>query len=249
MLASIALLAMPPRMEKISLTIDGVERTAWAILPETPSAHPPLVIGFHGHGGTAFHFAQQMRFSQSWKDAIVIYPQGLPAKTPVDPEGKENGWLYPTADGKDRELDFVDALLSYANQKWGTLARSTFAVGHSNGGAMTYALWRWRPQDFAGFCVMAGPPQVAEGIAVPKPAFLIAGQDDPLVLFNRQMVEANSILSLIGLKSRTIDSKIGIEKVTSPSGIPFWIDKYAGGHKPPADAGSLVMSFFKSIRQ
>ena len=58
--------------------IDGVARTALVYAPSAPSSNgAPLVLVFHGHGGTAGHAAWSFGLQKLWPEALVVYPQGL----------------------------------------------------------------------------------------------------------------------------------------------------------------------------
>jgi polyhydroxybutyrate depolymerase len=93
-------------------TIDGVEREALVYLPSTSSkAKPPVIFGFHGHGGNMHFSARGMAFQNSWPEAIVVYPQGLPTPGIVlDREGKLPGWQNQAGQQQDRDLKFVDTV-------------------------------------------------------------------------------------------------------------------------------------------
>src|SRR6267378_3926340 len=78
----------------MQFTVDGVEREALVFVP-TPILRAvkfPLVFAFHGHGGDMKATAQRMGIQDLWQQAIVVYPQGKPRKSPVDPTGHTAGW-------------------------------------------------------------------------------------------------------------------------------------------------------------
>src|SRR5258705_274764 len=87
--ASVAAAAAPATL---SWTIDGVQRIALVYPPAEASARPPVIFGFHGHGGTMQSAALAMRFQSVWPRAVVVYMQGLPIASHVDPAGTRNGW-------------------------------------------------------------------------------------------------------------------------------------------------------------
>src|SRR5262245_40801632 len=67
-----------PGLTRETWTVDGVERTALVATPRTSAPHQPLVLVFHGHGGTSANAARTFRIHELWPEAVVIYPQGLP---------------------------------------------------------------------------------------------------------------------------------------------------------------------------
>src|SRR4051794_21576470 len=48
--------ALSPGTHRITLTVDGMKRTATVAVPEDSSQPAPLVFAFHGHGGSGENF-------------------------------------------------------------------------------------------------------------------------------------------------------------------------------------------------
>src|SRR5260370_1318733 len=93
-----------------------------------------------------------MAFENSWPEAIVVYPQGLP--TPgiiMDPKGERPGWQREPEQEHDRDLKFVDAILATLRKKYSVDPYRIYATGFSNGGLFTYLLLSQRPNVFAAF--------------------------------------------------------------------------------------------------
>ena len=105
--------AAPPaeRLEKMTWQVDGETREALVYIPRDASTKPPIVFAFHGHGGNSQSAARGFAFHTHWPEAICVYPQGLPTKTAVDPQGKLPGWQKLAGDDADRDLHFFDAML------------------------------------------------------------------------------------------------------------------------------------------
>ena len=82
-------------------TIDGVQRDALVVRPRAAAVEHPLVIAFHGHGGTMQSTSLKMHIEALWPEAIVVYPRGLNTPTPHDPEGTNSGWQVDTGEGGD----------------------------------------------------------------------------------------------------------------------------------------------------
>jgi polyhydroxybutyrate depolymerase len=74
-------------------TIDGVKREALVFVPKpaTNEIRHPVVFAWHGHGGNMQGTSQLMHIQAVWPEAIVVYAQGLPTKSPVDPNGNKPG--------------------------------------------------------------------------------------------------------------------------------------------------------------
>src|SRR6185295_12733572 len=125
-------------------TVDGVTREAMVYAPSSPRAktnEAPLLLAFHGHGGTMRNAARAFNYQSIWPEAIVVYPQGL--ATPgrlTDPEGKKAGWQFAIGEQDDRDLKFFDAMLETIEKDYRVDKRRIYVTGHSNGGGFTYLL-------------------------------------------------------------------------------------------------------------
>ena len=134
-------------------TVDGVEREALVYLPSTASkSKPPVILAFHGHGGNMHFAASGMAFQNSWPEAIVGYPQGLPTPGIVmDFEGKKPGWQDQPGQQGNRDLKFVDAILKTLLEKYSIDESRIYTTGFSNGGLFNYLLLSQRTNVFAAF--------------------------------------------------------------------------------------------------
>jgi len=80
------------------------------------SVHPPLLVFFHGHGGNARAAAQRIHFRDEWPEAIVVYPQGLPTASPIDPGGRLPGWQRQAGENADRDLRLQKVALDFSDE-------------------------------------------------------------------------------------------------------------------------------------
>lgn len=174
--------------QKMEWTIDGTAREALVYAPSKEgSGAPPLVFGFHGHGGSSQNAARSFRIHELWPEAVVVYPQGLP--TPgrlTDPDGKKAGWQSAAGELDDRDFKLFDAMLKSVAEKFKTDSKRVYCTGHSNGGAFTYLLWANRPDAFAAIGPSAAPAPRSLDKAKPCPVIHVAGEKDPLVKFEWQ---------------------------------------------------------------
>ena len=142
--------------EALEVEVEGRSREAIVYKPDKVGTQAPLVLVFHGHGGTAQRAARSLHVHEAWPEACTVYLQGIP--TPgrlTDPEGKRNGWQHAAGEHEDRDLKFVDLLLQKLKERYPIDDRKVFAMGHSNGGGFTYHLWRERADRFAGIAPSA----------------------------------------------------------------------------------------------
>ncbi len=238
------------RLIRQTWTIDGVERTALVAAPSglVPAGGSPLVLIFHGHGGTAAHSSRTFAVHTHWPEAVVIYGQGLPTPGRIsDPTGQKPGWQHAVGDQGDRDLKYVDAMLTWARSRFTIDAKRVYAGGHSNGGTMTYVLWVGRGDVFAAVAPSASVfRRDLMPTAKPKPALIIVGDKDALVPVPAQRL---SLASTLGLNqaSRTGEPWSGPYAKLHRSAIGADVVAYVhpGDHTMPPDAGAMMARFFK----
>ena len=229
-------------------TIDGVKRQAivFAPKPGTTGVSHPLVFAFHGHGGSMQAAAQGMHFQSLWPEAIVVYPQGLPTVTKIDPQGLHPGWQNEPGDEGDRDLKFFDAMLATLRQQYSVDEKRIYSTGFSNGGGFTYLLWCVRANVLAALGECAGRLFPADHPSQPRPVLAIAGQadtTDPFAL-QQQSIETD----------RQVDSATGPGQACgqyctfypSPTHTPVKTLIHPGGHVYPPWASAAIVEFFKA---
>jgi polyhydroxybutyrate depolymerase len=242
--------AQPQPLARETWIVDGVERTALVAAPPARaggSERPPLVLVFHGHGGTSENAARTFRIHADWPEALVVYPQGLP--TPgrlTDPRGTRPGWQSGVGEQDDRDLLFVDAILKWARTRYAIDERRLYAAGHSNGGSMVYVLWAARGEFFTAFAPSSSVFQRRLlSSARPKPAFIVAGEKDRLVPF---AIQKPSLVATLALnQADSTGAPWSGRAVLHRSAIGADVVAYVhpGDHQMPADAGALMVKFFK----
>src|SRR6185436_19049015 len=186
--------------QKMDWTIDGVSREALVFAPAKEGAGaPPLVFGFHGHGGSMQQASRSFPIHELWPEAVVVYPQGLPTPGKLtDPEGKRSGWQFAAGESGDRDFKLVDAILATLKEKYKVDEKRVYCTGHSNGGAFTYLLWVSRPDVFAAVAPSAAPAPRNAKDAKPCPVFHVAGEKDQLVKFDWQQKSWTAVRAVNG---------------------------------------------------
>lgn len=212
-------------------SVKGAKRTALVVLPaKTKGA--PIVFGFHGHGGNGAYCARRWNLQKLWPEAIFVYPNGLPTKTPRDPEGGKPGWmmvgglLVP-----NRDLAFFEAMLETAKKEWKVDEKQLYCTGHSNGGGFTYYLWGQKPELFAALGVIAGAGERLIRSAKPCPLMHIGAKNDPIVKWNQQQAAIDAAKKINGDKA------------------PVEVVLHEGGHEYPNIAPDKIVQFFKKHRR
>lgn len=234
----------------VKWTVDGTAREGLIIAPaKAKETASPLVLVFHGHGGTAKHAARTIDIPKHWPEAIVIYPQGLPTPSPlVDPEGKKNGWQTKPGDQKDRDLKLVDEMIKQAKADYKVDTKRIYTCGHSNGGAFTYLLWGQRPDVFAAYAPVAAVANVKVfGITKPAPLFHSGGENDPLVKFTWQTAGLTAAKKVNGCEAdgKPWDKHKDCTVYASKTDTPVVTHLTKGDHSFPKEGAELIAAFFK----
>ena len=231
----------------IKWTVDGVEREALVYLPSTSSkSKPPVVFAFHGHGGNMYFAARGMAFQNSWPEAIVVYPQGLPTPGIVmDLEGKKPGWQREAGQKNDRDLKFVDAILKTLREKYSIDENRVYATGFSNGGLFTYLLLSQRANVFAAFAPGGAVllPQVS--LSHPRPVFQYGGNGDRLAKFEKQEATIEQLRKFNGCggAGESCGENCTIYDSTKRAPVATFINPL--GHLYPTQVTPLIVRFFQ----
>lgn len=161
-----------------TMTFDGADRRYLVHVPASydGSRALPVIVLFHGLGRSPEYMLRMTRMDQlaDEEDAVVVAPQAL---------GKVPAWKFREVDGRDgADLAFVDALLDDVRSTTCTDEARTYAVGFSNGGALTMALACRDDRRFAAYASVAGPYRTSECDRAPaRPLIVFHGMKDKVV--------------------------------------------------------------------
>jgi polyhydroxybutyrate depolymerase len=207
-----------------------------------------VILAFHGHGGSMRTAATRMHFQTAWPEAVVVYAQGLPIKTDIDPQGREPGWDSTETSplGADnRDLPFVDALLTRLHADYHVDDARIYAAGFSNGAFFSLMIWAARGQTFAAFGIVAGgirdwmPP-------IGRPVIYIGGEKDPLVKPDVQHDTIEKIRKFDGATANGEACGAGCTLYRSTATTPVRVVTHPGGHLFPPFATDAIVTFFKN---
>jgi len=237
-----ALLPSQLDLDRVEFDVQGTTRTAMVHRPKSIKG-APVVFVFHGHGGNGRQVSRSYRMHAHWPGALIIYPNGLPTKTPNDPEGKRPGWEITRDPYDNKDLKFFDVMMDWA-KKQGAKAERVYVTGHSNGGFFSYILWENRASKLAAVAPSAAVFGPQREISTSLPFFAVVGDDDPLVDTNRQLAGIERAKALNSSKTSKTKGKLTIWEGKNPAVVYH----HKQGHRFPADAGQMIADFFKSVR-
>jgi len=228
---------LPIRRE---FTVDGQSRSALVFAPRTSRERPtPLVLMFHGSGGTSEKSARMVGLHREWPQAIVVYPQGRTRDQ--GPMSGKTGWRLR----EDGDLAFVDHLLTTLKAELNVDADRIHAAGHSNGGFFCYLLWQQRGDVFASYSPVACfSRQTREGFS-PAPVFHVAGRKDPLVQLQEQMETVRWVQEVNRCSEGVRTRDPGCRLFRSEIQKPLLVMIHPGGHEFPESAVPVMVRFFR----
>jgi polyhydroxybutyrate depolymerase len=234
-----------------SIKVGIVTRKAFVYVGKSATTKPsPLVLAFHGMGGTGDGMAAQTKLHLAWPEATVAYCQA--ANTPNNPFPTTiPSWQPAPGAYGDYDLKFVDALVKTLRLSLRVDSLRIYATGHSNGAIFCYLLFATRPYTFAAFAPVAGMLS-ANGSAVnqaqtPRPFLVTHGTRDSVIPYRYGVAAAEAI--------RRVNQCDAITKpwtttgyVVYPSqktGVPVVWYAHKGGHEWPSTSSQNVAKFFQ----
>lgn len=223
----------------------GATRRALLFLPDVPipSGGAPLVFVFHGRSGTMDGAARRMPMHEHWREAIVVYPQGMW----VDGGRRDGfGWVMPTADDEGRDVAFFDRLLTEIAKRYSVDQQRIYVMGHSNGGGFTHALWAVRGELLAAVAPSASGAGNLRTLAErqpPKPAFFVAGEADELIsLASVQRCIERALATNGCRKGKRVGSYHTLYRGAEGADVETYI--HPDGHKFNRESLPLIARFF-----
>jgi len=198
------------------LVVGGVSRTYVLHVPPSPGRSMPLVLSFHGHGGTGDEQSHLTGFDAlADRDGfIVAYPDGI-----------DRGWNdgRPETAKNGDDLAFASALIDALQQRYNVDPKRIYATGFSNGAIFSNYLACNESERIAAIAPVSGTMPVADAPRCkPKraiPVLEIDGTADPIVPYN------GGEITLAGLKRGQV--------LSAPATAAFWA-KNAGCSPDPA---------------
>jgi polyhydroxybutyrate depolymerase len=225
--------------------IDGVKRTA-VIHQGTKKDKKPVVFVFHGHGGNVRNAQQKLNFHDNWKEALVVYMQGIPGVVGIlDKNGDKNGWQKNPAEMNDRDVKFFDEVLKQISRDYKIDNKQIYAVGHSNGARFVNVLWAMRGEKFAAFCSVSAQGGEMIKDALPKSIWMSMGEKDPLVSASWQKLTIPIIQKILKTDADKGETKGDLTTYKGTNNTEFVVEIRNGGHEFPTESIPNIVDFFK----
>jgi polyhydroxybutyrate depolymerase len=177
---------------RLHVLVEGVERFYEVHVPRCwdGSSSLPLVIVFHGGGGTAEHMMRMTSWNEK-ADAcgfFAIYPEGMPLDPSQPSHFSTNPQFWNDGTGREHvgrrninDIGFVGACLDDVASRFPVDTRQVFGTGFSNGAFMVSRIGMELSHRFAAIAPVAGiylhkASRPGRSVSV----LCITGTDDPL---------------------------------------------------------------------
>ena len=181
-----------------SIVHDGVNREYVLYIPDSydGTSSVPLMLNFHGFGGSASDYMQEadMRSLAEVDTFILVYPQGSCL------EGSSHWNPCPTGEDNKSTADdvgFVESMISEISSNYSLDMERIYAVGYSNGGMMAYGLANYKSDLIAAVASVSGTMLDCIGpTSHPMPVVHLHGTSDDVVSYNGS-TDWNSVQSTL----------------------------------------------------
>lgn len=175
----------PAVLAEATIQVDARQRTFTYYVPATPAPRPPVILAFHGSGGSGARLRGFMggtleRLAEQ-RGFIAVYPEGF--------EGNWNGCRAPAPSSANRlgidDVGFVRALVAWLTRELGVDPARVYAVGFSGGGHMAYRLALEIPEVIPAIAAIAASLPVEDELDCqpsgrPVSVMIVNGTADPV---------------------------------------------------------------------
>lgn len=228
--------------------VNGTQREALVFMPEIKTANAPVVFVFHGHGGNGQFASRNIDFQNYFKEAIVVFMQGIPGRTSkgIDPKGKLNGWQFYPGDLQNRDVDFFDTVLSDLKENFDIDDQKIYAVGHSNGAKFVNVLWVERGHQLASICSASAQGGKMVENAPPVSVWMSMGKKDFVVPLKNQLESVPTVMKTLKVnpsRKKIIDDKTYYSGL---NGTELVVQITDSGHAFPKNSIPEIVDFFKN---
>ena len=169
-----------------SIEVDGETREYLIYIPNSYDTikSVPLLLNFHGFGGSANEFMNDadMRSLAASYSFILVYPQGSSL------DGFSHWNACPIGGDNKSDADdfgFVEALINKVSSQYNIDVERIYSAGYSNGGMMAYGLANYRSDLIAAVASVSGAMLDCIGsTSHPMPVVHLHGTSDDVLPYN-----------------------------------------------------------------
>ena len=208
----------------------GQERTYYAYMPKSAGSDRkmPVVLAFHGYGGSGHSMAEVSHFNElaEKQKFIAVYPDGI-----------DHDWfLKGNSKNNLDDVLFTQALLNRLQQTAKIDTQRIYATGFSKGAILTQVLACRLPHKIAAFASVAGsiPTRLQSSCQPQNPVSILAinGTNDQSVHYQgdepSQYRGLISIPAMVNLWQSYDHCPTAVQDAANANGIPVKTIHYSG---------------------
>jgi poly(3-hydroxybutyrate) depolymerase len=232
----------------VELQVGSTKRIFLLRLPPGYDARSPrpAVLAFHGFTMNAHLMESLVDLTEAWPEALAIYPQGLLRQFETLPVGSQPGWQVTAGEFGDRDLAFVDAMLTWLRENHCLDEKKVYALGYSNGAYFSHLLGCIRPDAIAGLAAAAGGTLCTP--TRPRPVILSHGIGDTLVDYEQGVAAARVWARSDGCNAPPENGTAGCTQAGSCANASVVLCSYDGGHTYDNSFTGQAVRFFKNLK-
>lgn len=183
-----------PEIRSFTISVDDVVRTYLLRVPASydPAKKWPVVVVFHGGGGTARGVIWETAWDKKADEAgfLAVFPEGTPPDASRPGRFRDNPQTWNDGSGRAnigavtrgaRDVEFVAAMLADLKDRFSVDERRVYVTGFSNGASMAFRVARELSPIIAAAAPFAGADWLHD--VRPKrsvPLLYLTGTADPL---------------------------------------------------------------------
>jgi polyhydroxybutyrate depolymerase len=227
-----------------TIAVDTVMRTFVIRAPSSSDgrAPAPVVFALHPFGTNAQYMASRAPIATSWREAIVVYPNG----TPRAGTGPGFAWQGRSGELEDRDLRFFDAMLTWLATNACIDEQRVFVLGYSNGAGLAYLVACERSERIAGIAIVSGRMGCSPTHA--RPVILTHGVADATIGYDQAVEAARAWAMKNSCQAPPPPTRGPGCVIASGCASPLTMCTHAGGHEYDSSFTGAAVEFFKSIR-
>ncbi len=226
--------------------VESVKRTAVIYEREAKKKKSPVVFVFHGHGGNVRNAQRRLNFHDAWKDAVIVYMQGIPGVVGItDRLAEKNGWQKNPGEQDDRDVKFFDEVLKQLSKDYKIDDKRIYIAGHSNGARFVNVLWAMRGEKLAAICSVAAQGGSMIKDAKPVSIWMSIGENDPIVPARGQKLSIPVVQKVLGVDEKKGETNGEITTYKGKNKTELVLEIRDAGHEFPQDSIPKIVEFFK----
>jgi poly(3-hydroxybutyrate) depolymerase len=230
-----------PATGQYTIDVDGTTRSYYLLAPISDGPMP-LVVSFHGYGGTGQGSMGTFQPTETTGgNAVFVFPDG------VAQSWYENAIGWDTRSNTSPDIKFVRALIDETKAKQCVDAARVYAIGFSWGGWMANQVGCALGPEIRGVVAVAGGGPDGGACTGAVSTLIAHGLNDQSELISSGQASRDKWLGLNGCDASSAGAAVDGCVAYDGCDKPVWWCEHAGGHEVPANLLPGYWDFLSSV--